>query len=78
MTPLVLAELLTAIKRVIAAGETDLSGLHARLRVDKKEVTWKEGRKWTSASVEHLGDIIKALKAQAAQQKAQQTKKRNK
>jgi|GEM_PF-3941807 len=66
MKPLVLAELLTAIKRVIATGEKDLSGLHARLINGGEQVQFKEGRRWVSLRTDALAVTIKALKAKAA------------
>jgi hypothetical protein len=66
MKPLVLAEYLSAIKRVIATGETDLSDLNARLLNKGEHVQFKQGRSWVSVRVDALPGIIKALKEKGA------------
>ncbi len=75
MKPLVLAELLTAIKRVIVAGETDLTGLHARLYNAGEHVQYKEGRRWVSLRTDALAMTIKALREKADGKKASAERK---
>lgn len=66
MKPLVLAEYLSAIKRVIATGEKDLRDLNARLLNKGEHVQFKQGRSWVSVRVDALTGIIKALKVKGA------------
>ncbi len=64
MKPVVLAELLAAIKRVLAAGEDDLTGLHARLTDDGEIIQFKQGGRWVSLRRSNLDATIKAINAQ--------------
>lgn len=62
MKPLVLAEFLEAINRVLVTGETDLSIFHARVDPKGQILEFKEGRSSICMRVEDLETTIKALR----------------
>lgn len=74
--PLVLAEFLEAIKRVLATGETDLTIFRARLYNEGAHLEWKEGRQRVSMRVESLDVTIKALRAKGKAPATKRTAKR--
>ncbi|MBK9275285.1 MAG: hypothetical protein IPM49_12215 [Flavobacteriales bacterium] len=69
MKDIVLLELLRAIKRILATGEEDLTGLPARLLRDGEVLQVRMKGRWVSLRRSNLATIIAAVKERVEQAK---------